>query len=86
MLLRQLFHFKFLYAFLCFIGDTIFFRFSGVMDDRGKFIYISEDELKAVAKFIRQRGRISISDLADSSNSLIKLQEKEKPAPIATDA
>lgn len=27
---------------------------SGVIDDRGKFIYISEDELTAVAKFIRQ--------------------------------
>ena len=47
------------------------------MDDRGKFIYISEEELKAVAKFIKQRGRISISDLADSSNSLIKMKEKE---------
>ena len=48
------------------------------MDDRGKFIYISEEELKAVAKFIKQRGRISIADLAESSNSLIKIQEKEK--------
>ena len=56
------------------------------MDDRGKFIYISEEELKAVAKFIRQRGRISISDLAESSNSLIKLYEKEKPVEITTDA
>ena len=56
------------------------------MDGSGKFIYISEEELKAVAKFIRQRGRISISDLADSSNSLIKLHEKEKPVEITTDA
>lgn len=55
------------------------YLFVGVMDDRGKFIYISEEELKNVAKYIRQRGRISISDLAESSNTLIKLQEKEKP-------
>uniref|UniRef100_A0A915J7B7 DDRGK domain-containing protein 1 n=1 Tax=Romanomermis culicivorax TaxID=13658 RepID=A0A915J7B7_ROMCU len=32
---------------------------TGVMDDRGKFIYITEDELSAVAKFINQRGRVS---------------------------
>lgn len=47
---------------------------SGVIDDRGKFIYISEEELAAVAKFIRQRGRISITELAESSNNLINLQ------------
>lgn len=50
---------------------------TGVLDDRGKFIYISEDELNAVAKFIRQRGRISITELAESSNNLINL------APVA---
>ncbi|XP_039268393.1 DDRGK domain-containing protein 1-like [Styela clava] len=46
---------------------------TGVIDDRGKFIYISNEELKAVAKYITQRGRISISDLAQASNSLINL-------------
>lgn len=30
---------------------------TGVIDDRGKFIYISQKELEAVAKFIKQRGR-----------------------------
>ncbi|XP_053693579.1 DDRGK domain-containing protein 1 [Sabethes cyaneus] len=48
-------------------------RLSGVIDDRGKFIYISEDELRSVAKFIKQRGRIAISDLAENSSSLINL-------------
>ncbi|XP_039314520.1 DDRGK domain-containing protein 1 isoform X2 [Solenopsis invicta] len=46
---------------------------TGVIDDRGKFIYISEDELKIVAKFVRQRGRVSISELAENSNNLINL-------------
>jgi len=46
---------------------------TGVIDDRGKFIYISEDELQAVAKFVRQRGRISITELAENSNNLITL-------------
>ena len=46
----------------------------GVTDDRGKFIYISPEELQAVAKFIKQRGRVTISELAESSNTLINLQ------------
>lgn len=40
----------------------------GVVDDRGKFIYISEEELGSVAKFINQNGRVSITDLAAASN------------------
>uniref|UniRef100_A0A182Y7F5 DDRGK domain-containing protein 1 n=1 Tax=Anopheles stephensi TaxID=30069 RepID=A0A182Y7F5_ANOST len=48
-------------------------RITGVIDDRGKFIYVSEEELKSVAKFIKQRGRISITELAENSNQLINL-------------
>merc|ERR1711902_251641 len=47
---------------------------TGVIDDRGKFIYISQNELEAVAKFITQRGRVSIAELAENSNRLISLQ------------
>merc|ERR1711942_101388 len=46
---------------------------TGVIDDRGKFIYISQEELESVAKFIRQQGRVSIADLALNSNQLISL-------------
>jgi len=57
-------------------------RLTGVMDDRGKFIYISQEELENVAKFIRRRGRISIAELAESSNTLIKMQgEETTPSP-----
>nr|SVE72739.1 EOG090X0N9E [Daphnia similis] len=49
---------------------------TGVIDDRGKFIYISSEEMEDVAKFIRQRGRVSLSDLAESSNQLIQLGPK----------
>ena len=48
-------------------------KLTGVMDDRGKFIYITMEELESVAKFIKQHGRVSISDLAESSNRLINL-------------
>jgi len=46
---------------------------TGVIDDRGKFIYISREELDAVAKFIKQQGRVSIADLAMNSNKLVTL-------------
>lgn len=46
---------------------------TGVIDDRGKFIFITPEELNAVAQFIKQRGRVSISDLAQASNGLINL-------------
>lgn len=55
-------------------------RLSGVVDDRGKFIMITEQEMKEVAKFIRRRGRINVSDLAAESNKLIDL----KPKPVDT--
>lgn len=55
---------------------------TGVIDDRGKFIYISEQELEAVAKFIKQRGRVSISDLAESSNQLINLNPSSRKEAV----
>lgn len=50
---------------------------NGVIDDRGKFIYISEGEMRSVAKFIQQNGRVSISDVASTSNRLIDLEPSE---------
>ena len=32
-------------------------RITGVMDDRGKFIYISEEEMQNVAQYIRDKGK-----------------------------
>nr|AFK42342.1 unknown [Medicago truncatula] len=51
-------------------------RLSGVMDDRGKFIYISQEEMKAVADYIKRQGRVSISHLASKSNQFIDLEPK----------
>ncbi|XP_059293301.1 DDRGK domain-containing protein 1 [Lycium ferocissimum] len=51
-------------------------RLSGVMDDRGKYIYISLEEMKAVADYIRREGRVSISHLASKSNQFIDLEPK----------
>lgn len=52
--------------------------FVGVIDDRGKFIYVSRAEMEAVAKFIRQRGRVSLTDLAENSNQLIQLGSQKQ--------
>ena len=57
---------------------------SGVIDDRGKFIFISEQELESVAKFIRQRGRVSITELAESSNKLINLAPEKSTAAASS--
>ena len=56
-------------------------RITGVIDDRGKFIHITEPELHAVAEHIEREGRISISDLAAASNRLIDLQSSAKDTP-----
>ncbi|XP_027062608.2 DDRGK domain-containing protein 1-like [Coffea arabica] len=49
-------------------------RLSGVMDDRGKYIYISQEEMNAVAEYIKREGRVSISHLASKSNQFIDLE------------
>ena len=49
---------------------------SGVVDDRGKFIYVLREELEAVSKFIKRKGRVRISALAQESNKLIDLNPR----------
>lgn len=51
-------------------------RITGVMDDRGKFIYISREEMAAVAGFVRSRGRVAIGELAAKSSTFIDLEQK----------
>ena len=41
-----------------------------------QFIYISKEEMQAVADFIRRRGRVSVAELAAKSNTFIDLEEK----------
>jgi hypothetical protein len=62
-------------------------RITGVMDDRGKYIFISPEEMEAVAEYIKARGRISISELAQKSNTFIDLESKEGTTthPVAVD-
>lgn len=50
----------------------------GIIDDRGKFISITHDELESVSKFIRQRGRVTVDELVVNSNKLINLKPDVK--------
>lgn len=50
----------------------------GIIDDRGKFISITSEELQSVAKFIRQRGRVTVDELVVNSNKLINLKPQVK--------
>ncbi|VFQ58617.1 unnamed protein product [Cuscuta campestris] len=59
-------------------------RLSGVMDDRGKYIYISQEEMKAVADYIKRVGRVSISHLASKSNEFIDLEHKSQLVEVNT--
>jgi len=45
---------------------------TGILDDRGKFLYITEEEMDRVAAVINERGRISVSELAGQCNALIE--------------
>ena len=41
-----------------------------------QYIYISRQEMEAVAEFIKKRGRIAIGELAAKSNTFIDLEAK----------
>lgn len=45
-------------------------RITGIIDDRGKFIHVSEDEMREVARLIRSKGRIEVAHLAEECNAL----------------
>jgi DNA-binding MarR family transcriptional regulator len=60
-------------------------RVTGVLDERGKFIYLCPDELQAVADLIHAKGRISIADLATEANAIISLEVVEDEEPDLPD-
>mmetsp|Transcript_111054 Transcript_111054/g.358528 ORF Transcript_111054/g.358528 Transcript_111054/m.358528 type:complete len:317 (-) Transcript_111054:507-1457(-) len=50
---------------------------SGIFDDRGKFVYISAEEMASVADWLKKRGRISRGDLVAACNRIIRLNPTE---------
>lgn len=51
----------------------------GIIDDRGKFISIKNEEFESVAKFMRQRGRVTCDEIVLNSNKLINLKPEVSP-------
>merc|ERR1712113_1004509 len=53
-------------------------RLSGIFDDRGKYIYITQDEMSGVAEWLKKRGRINRADLVAACNRIIRLNPTEE--------
>jgi len=47
---------------------------NGIIDERGKYIYITPKELESVKNYIVSKGRVARSDLIAECNRLIKLK------------
>ncbi len=56
-------------------------RLQGVFDDRGKYLFLTTQELDDMAAWIQRRGRCSIGDIVAQANKIIDLsgsaQEEE---------
>jgi len=48
-------------------------RISGIFDDRGKFVYITMEEMTGLADSLKTKGRISRADLVAACNKIVRL-------------
>lgn len=53
-------------------------RIMGIIDDRGKYIYITEKEMALIEKMFINRGRINKSDLIKECNRIIRFEPTEE--------
>ena len=53
-------------------------RILGIIDDRGKYIYITEKEMNMIEKMFMNRGRITKAELIKECNRLIKFEPTEE--------
>lgn len=44
---------------------------SGVFDDRGKFVFVTQRQYEEIAKFMRNRGRVSMTELIREANKVL---------------
>lgn len=50
---------------------------NGVVDDRGKYICITEQEMDACKRFVNEKGRISRAELVMEWSRIISLEPKK---------
>ena len=53
-------------------------KIKGIIDERGKYILITEEELQSIVKTMREKGRISKQTLVKEANRLVRLSPLEK--------
>ena len=53
-------------------------RIMGIIDDRGKYIYITEKEMGLIEKMFINRGRINKGDLIKECNRIIRFEPTEE--------
>jgi hypothetical protein len=53
-------------------------RICGIVDDRGKYICLTEKELQAIENIFMKKGRISKADLIKECNKIIRFQPTEE--------
>ena len=53
-------------------------RILGIIDDRGKYIYITEKEMSMIEKMFLNRGRINKKDFIKECNRLIRFEPNEQ--------
>lgn len=57
-------------------------RLTGVVDDRGKYIYLKKSELEGIKRFIKAEGKISRVELVNQCSKIVSIEpsreDKEK--------
>lgn len=47
-------------------------QLSGLLDDRGKFVHITNEEYETVAQFMEKRGRVTLAELVEQGPKLLR--------------
>eukprot|EP01094_Clydonella_sp_ATCC50884_P025078 TRINITY_DN6456_c0_g1_i2.p1 TRINITY_DN6456_c0_g1~~TRINITY_DN6456_c0_g1_i2.p1 ORF type:complete len:126 (+),score=55.05 TRINITY_DN6456_c0_g1_i2:415-792(+) len=58
----------------------------GVIDDRGKFVHVSAEELELVAAFVTRKGRVTAADIARECNRVIDLTPSVDESELFVDS
>lgn len=53
-------------------------RITGIFDDRGKFVYITPEEMSEMAKWLKSKGRINRADLVAACNKIVRLNPTDE--------
>lgn len=49
-------------------------KIQGVLDDRGKYVYVTREEMESLGLFIRQKGRVNMQEIVKEFNRIIDLE------------